>query len=157
MHGRSFDRDFLFCSTQLIAKRLVARLKRKNRRSLFSKFDLETIDRVAFLAELGKLACAPCLELLDPHLQTPTVHCEFCAKLILVGLNLGHGQWRCGFKAAHRQPYCAIMHEWNDNEPDERGNEKPDPEIHDRFNHGTYVSNSRATHCHSGRTVRILR
>jgi hypothetical protein len=59
-------------------------------------------------------------------------------------LNLGHGQWRCGFKPTHRQPYRAIMHEWNDNEPNERRNEKPDPEIHDRFNHGTYASNSRA-------------
>jgi hypothetical protein len=36
------------------------------------------------------------------------------------------------------------MHEWNDNEPNERRDEKPDPEKHDRFNHGTYASNSRA-------------
>jgi hypothetical protein len=36
------------------------------------------------------------------------------------------------------------MYKWNDDEPDQSGNKKSDPEIHDRFNHGTYASSSRA-------------
>jgi hypothetical protein len=36
------------------------------------------------------------------------------------------------------------MYKRNNDEPDQSGNKKSDPEIHDRFNHGTYASNPRA-------------
>src|SRR5262245_16819161 len=144
MHGSGFDREFLLSRSQLVAQCFVACLQSKNCRSLLSKLDLETIDRVAFLPQLRELACALGLELFDAHLKSPRRHGEFSAKLVLVGLNLGHRQWRRGFKPPYRQPDRTIVHEWNDNEPYEGRNEKPDPEIHDRFNHGTYVSNSRA-------------
>jgi hypothetical protein len=36
------------------------------------------------------------------------------------------------------------MYKWNNDESDQGGNKKSDPEIHDRFNHGTYASSSRA-------------
>jgi hypothetical protein len=36
------------------------------------------------------------------------------------------------------------MYKWNNDEPDQSGDKKSDPEIHDRFNHGTYASSSRA-------------
>ena len=86
------------------------------------------------------------LELLDAHFQTSRRHGKFGAQLILVGLDLGHRQRRCGFEPTHGQSYRAAMDERNDNEPDQSCDEKPDPEIHDRFNHGTYASNSRIAH-----------
>ena len=136
-------RNFFLGGAQLIAQRLVARLERENGGGLFAELDLEPIDGVALLAELGELAGASGLELLDAHFQPPRRHGEFGAQLILVGLDFGHRQRRRGFEPPHCQAYGAVVDERNDNEPDQSRDQKADPEIHDRFDHGTYASNSR--------------
>ena len=67
------------------------------------------------------------LELLDAHFEPPRRHGEFGAQLILVGLDFGHRQRRRGFQPAHGQPYGAVMHERNDDEPDQAATRNPIP------------------------------
>src|SRR5262249_30671750 len=116
----------------------------ENGRGLFSEFHLQTIDRVALLAEFGKLARASGLELLDAHFQPTRRHGELGAQLILVGLNFGHRQRRRRLEPTQRQSHGARMHEWNDNDPDQSRGKKANAEKHDRLNHGPYVSISAA-------------
>ena len=99
------------------------------------ELDLEPVDGVALLAELGELAGGLGLELLDAHFEAPRRHGEFGAQLILVGLDFRHRQRGRGFEPAHGQPHRAAMDEGNDDEPDQGRDEKADPEIHDRFDH----------------------
>ena len=73
-------------------------------------------------------------------------------KLILVGLDFRHRQRRGGFEPPHRQPHGAAMNQRNNDEPEQRRDQKADPEIHDRFDHGTHASNSRA-HWNSSGTM----
>ena len=77
------------------------------------------------------------LELFDAHFEPARRHREFGAELILVGLDFRHRQRRRGFEPAHGQAHGAAMNERDDDEPDQGCDEKADPEIHDRFNHGT--------------------
>ena len=144
VHRAGLDQKLFFGCAKLFAQIFVPRLESKNGRGLFSEFDLEAIDGVALLAKLGKLACASGLELLDAHFQSPRRHGELGAQLILVGLNLGHRQWRGRLEPTHCQTYGPRMDERNDNKPDQSRGKKANAEKHDRLNHGPYVSNSRA-------------
>src|SRR6185312_7641097 len=94
-------------------------------------------DGVALLAELGELAGALHLELLDAHLEAPRRHRELGAQLILVGLDFRHRQRRGGLQPAHREADGAIMDERNDDKADQCGDSEANPEIQDRSNHET--------------------
>src|SRR6185503_4576865 len=135
--------DFFLGRAQLVAQRAVARLERENGGGLLAQLDLEPVDGVALLADLGKLAGAFGLELLDAHFQAPRRHGEFGAQLILVGLDLGHRNRRRGLEPAHGQAHRAVVDEWDDEKSDERGDQEADPEIHDRFNHEARLQRTR--------------
>ena len=135
VHDAGLGGDFFLGGAQLVAQRLVARFQRENGGGLFAQLHLEPVDGVALLAELGKLAGGLGLELLDAHFEPPRRHGEFGAQLILVGLDFRHRQRGRGFEPPHGQPHRAAMDEGNDDEPDQGRDQKPDPEIHDRFDH----------------------
>jgi hypothetical protein len=67
----------------------------------------------------------------------PRRHGEFSAQLVFVGLDLRHGKRRGGFQPPHGQADGAAVNERDDHQPYKGGNQKADPEIHDRFNHET--------------------
>ena len=50
------DLEFVLGRAQLVLDALVARFEREDGRGLFAEFDLEPVDDVALLAELGELA-----------------------------------------------------------------------------------------------------
>ncbi|MEI9803278.1 MAG: hypothetical protein WDN48_00975 [Pseudolabrys sp.] len=81
----------------------------KNGGGLFAELDLEPVDGVALLAQLGKLAGALGAEILDADFEPPRRHRELGAQLILVGLNLGHRQRCRRFEPAHGQAHRAAM------------------------------------------------
>ena len=57
-HRVGLDLEFFLGGAQLVAQRLVARFEREDGRGLLAELDLEPVDGVALLAELGELAGA---------------------------------------------------------------------------------------------------
>ena len=82
------------------------------------------------------------LELLDAHLEAPRRHREFRAQQILVGLDLRHRLRDGVFQPPNGQPHRAAVDERDDGHPNEGCKQKPDPEIHDRFDHLSGTPNS---------------
>ena len=121
---------------QLILERLLARFEREDRGGLFAELDLEAVDGVGLLAELGELARGLALHLLDRKLEPPRRHGELGAKLVLVGLDLRHRQRRRGFEPPHGQPHRAIVHKRNQHEPEQARDQKANAKEHDRLDHG---------------------
>ena len=111
--------------------------EREDRRGLLAELFLELVDGVGLLAELGELAGGLGLHLLDAHFEPARRHGEFGAQLILVGADFGDRQRRRRFEAPHRQAHGAVMHQGDEKQSEQRRNQKPDPEIHDRFDHDT--------------------
>ena len=129
--------ELVLGGAQLVAQILVPRFQREDRRRLLAEFFLELVDGVGLLAEFGELAGRPRLHLLDAHLEPARRHGEFGAQLILVGANFGDRQRCRRFKAAHGQAYRPIVHKGDEKQSEQRRDQKPDPEKHDRFNHDT--------------------
>ena len=130
------DLEFVLGRAQLILDAAVARFEREDGRGFLAQLDLEPVDHVILLAEIGELARALVLELLDAHFQPPRRHGEFGAQLILVGLDLRHRQRRRGFEPAHGQAHGTAMHERHDDKSEQASGEEAEPEKHDRFDHG---------------------
>ena len=131
-----FVSEFLFGGAKLLLHRLLARLQPEDRGVLLAKLDLHAVDRIGFLAEFGKLAGGLVFQLIDVHLEPARRHREFRAKLVLVGLDLGHRQRRCRFHALGGEPHRAIVHQRHDHQPEQHRDQKTDRQIHDRFDHG---------------------
>ncbi|HYS90850.1 MAG TPA: hypothetical protein VEN78_38515 [Bradyrhizobium sp.] len=101
-----------------------------------AELDLEPVDRVALFTEFRKLAGVLGLELLDVHFETSRRHNEFGAQQILVGQDFRRRQGGRAFEPPSGQPHRATMDEGHDDEHAEGREEKSDPEIHHRFDHG---------------------
>ena len=82
------------------------------------------------------------LELLDAHFEPPRRHGELGAQLILVGLDFRHRERREGLEPAHGEPHGARMHQRDDADHQQASDQEPDPDKHDRFDHG-YASSNR--------------
>ena len=121
---------------QLILERLLARFEREDRRGLLAELDLEAVDGVGLLAELGELARGLGLHLLDRKLEPARRHGEFGAQLVLVGLDLRHRQRRRRLQPPHGQPHRAVVDERNQHEPEQARDQKTDAKEHDRLDHG---------------------
>jgi hypothetical protein len=109
--------------------------EREHLRGLFPELEFEPADRLAFPADLGGLAGGPCLHLLDVHFEPAHGHCEFGAQLILVRLDLRPRKGRQRFQATHGETDGACVHQRDDADHEQPRDQKPDPDVHDRFDH----------------------
>ena len=101
-----------------------------------AELDLESVDCVALFAELRKLVGVLGLELLDVHLETSRRYGEIGAQQIPLGQGFRHRRGDRAFEPPRGQPHRAAMDEGHDDEHAEGREEKSDPEIHPRFDHG---------------------
>jgi hypothetical protein len=129
--------DFFFGRAGEIAQRFLARFERKDRAGFVGKLALEPVDRLGLLAEFRELARGACLELVDADLEPSRRHRKLGPQLVLVGLDLRHGQRRCSFEAADGEADGAIMDERDEHKPDQACEQEADRKIHDRFDHHT--------------------
>ena len=102
---------------------------------LLSELELQAADRLALLADLCKLGGGLGFHLLDAHFEPARRHREFGAELVLVGLDLGHRHRRHRFEPPHGEPHRAGMHDRDDADNEHARDQKPDRDIHDRFDH----------------------
>ena len=138
---------------QLVLERLVARLEGEDSCGLLAKLDLEAIDGVALLPQLGELARGLGLQLLHADLKPARGHRELGAQLILVSLDLGHGQRSCRLEPPHGEPNGARMHEGYDHQGKQAGGKKAEPDVHHRLDHEITPpprTRPNATTCHAG-------
>jgi hypothetical protein len=133
VRSRRLDGKLLLGGANLLLERLLARLHRHQGGALLAQLMLEQHDRLGLLAELAQMPGRARLELLDAHLQPPRRHGELGAQLVLVGLDLRHRQRGCGFEPPGGEPRRAIVHQRDDDEPQQARAQEPNPEIHDRF------------------------
>ncbi len=109
--------------------------EREQRRGFLAKLELEPADRLTFPADLGGLAGGFRLHLLDVHFEPAHGHGEFGAQLILVGLNFRPRQRGQRFQPTHGETHRARVHQWDDADDEQPRDQKPDPDVHDRFDH----------------------
>jgi hypothetical protein len=141
-------REFFFGGAQLFLHGLFACLELEDRCVLLAELEFHPVDRFGFLAQFSKLARGLGLELVDAYLQPPRRHCEFGAQLVLVGLDLGHRQRRRCLQPPGGQADGAAVHQGNDGEPEQGGDQKTDREIHDRLDHGALRLLRTSLPCH---------
>ncbi len=120
---------------QVVGELLFLGFERKQRGGLLAELEFEAADRFAFPAEFCELVRRFRLHLLDAHLEAAHGHGEFGAQLILVGLNFRDRQRGESFEAAHGEAYRARVHQWNNADNEQARDQKPDPDIHDLFDH----------------------
>src|SRR6202022_1058564 len=126
---------------KLACKLPFLRFEREQRRRLLPEVELEAADRVAFLADFGKLTGRFCLELLDAHFEPARGHREFGAQPVLVGLNFGERKRTERLQAPRGQTNRARMHEGKDTKDEQTRDKKSDRYVHDRFEHGKCLLN----------------
>ena len=128
-------RELALERSDIVGQLLFLGLEREQRRGFFAELELEPADRLAFPADLGGLAGGLRLHLLDVHFEPAHGHGEFGAQLILVGLNFRHRQRGQRFQPTHGETHRAGMHQRDDADDEQARDQKPDPDIHDRFDH----------------------
>src|SRR5262249_26129146 len=131
----SFGGEFGLRGLQVVGELLFLGFEGKQRGGLLAELELEAADSFAFPAEVCELVRSLRLHLLDAHLEATHGHGEFGAQLILVGLNLRGRSRGESFQPAHGEAYRARVHQWNNADNEQARDQKPDPDIHDLFDH----------------------
>ncbi len=128
------------CRAQFVAQFLFVRLKaalalfeRADRRGFFLDRGLEPVDRLGLAADFADLHESLSLEILDAAFELPRRHGEFRPHLILLGVHFLHRQRDRGVETAFGQAHGAAVHGRKNREPEKRGQQKSDAEIHRRF------------------------
>src|SRR6516165_9384397 len=102
------------------------------RGSLFADLKLEAADGPAEFCELVR---SPRLHLVEVDFEAAYGHGEFGAQLILIGLNLRHRQRGQSFQPTYGEAYRARVHQRNNADNEQARDQKPDPDIHNLFDH----------------------
>jgi hypothetical protein len=127
---------FRFQALELAGEVAFLCFERQQTCSLLAQVQLEPPNGVALLADFRELARTLGLQLLDAHFEPPGGHREFGPQLILLGLNFGHRERRERFQPSCGETLGACMHEGNDPNDEQARDQKSDPDVHDRFDHG---------------------
>jgi hypothetical protein len=107
----------------------------------------EPADRLAGLADLGELICGPGFHLLDADFEPPGRNRDLGMDLVHVRLDDRHHGRRHGLEAQDGRAACTHAHGRDGAKCEQKGEQKSDPEIDDRFTHypAPYPGHSRPT------------
>src|SRR5262245_31063653 len=102
------------------------------RGGLFAELELEVADGPAEICELVRSLR---LHLVELEFEAAYGHGKFRAQLILIGLNLRHRLRGQIFQPMYGEAYRAHLHQRNNADNEQARDQKPDPDIHDLFDH----------------------